>query len=106
MCTFRFKPHGRDRVVALVHHVEATYRVYNADRIVRLACTVGDGALEGPNSTVHFSKSEREIMGTPYNSAMSRSCDFHAEDLAGNESDKAHPLAKPSSPKNLWYSCC
>ena len=36
--------------------------MFDADRKMRLACTVADGAIEGPNS-MHFTQHERECHG-------------------------------------------
>ncbi len=88
----RFGFHGAARLGALTHHTEAKYQVHDADRLLRLALNVGDGALEGPGS-MGMAQHEATVMGTQWNPTAARSCDFHAADHAGHDADRASPLA-------------
>ena len=88
----KFSSHGAERLVALVHHTEAQFNFGDADRRLRLALTVADGAIEGPSS-INFAQHEANVMNVEYTPACSQSCEFHAEDHAGADTDKTSPLA-------------
>ena len=88
-----FALHGAARLVALTHHVESRFQVDTADRLLRLALNVGDGAIEGPQS-VHMAEHEAQVMGTVYTPKSSASCEFHLEDHAGFDTDKQFALAR------------
>ena len=89
----RFALHGAERLVALTHHVESRFQIETSDRLLRLALNVGDGAIEGPLS-IHFAEYEASVNGNTYEPRSSASCEFHAEDHAGADTDNCFQLAR------------
>ena len=43
-----FRTHGASKLVELVHSCERRMRVLRMDRVLRLAMTMADGAIQGP----------------------------------------------------------
>ena len=88
-----FQFHSAEQLVALVHRSEAAFRIMKSDRVFRLARTVADGAIAGPNS-IKFVKHECIQDGVAYNPLKEGVCFFHAADNVFAGSDRKFPEAR------------
>ena len=83
-----FRTHGASKLVELVHSCESRMRIHRLDRVLRLAMTMADGAIQGPGS----------IQLEAHEAAVDRRerlhegvCQFHRLDGAGNLTDSLFP---------------
>ena len=83
-----FRTHGASKLVELVHSCERRMCVHRMDRVLRLAMTMADGAIQGPGS----------IQLEAHEAAVDRRerlhegvCQFHRLDGAGNLTDSLFP---------------
>ena len=88
-----FQFHSAAQLVALVHRSEAAFRITRFDRVLRMARTVADGAIAGPNS-IKFVREECIVDGVPFNPLKEGVCSFHAADNAFAASDRKFPEAR------------
>ena len=84
------RTHSAPQLVDLVHRCEARMHVHRDDRVLRLAMTMADGAIQGPGST-RFEEQEAEV--DRRNVRHVGVCQFHRLDNAGSLTDKQFPAA-------------
>ena len=75
------RTHSAPQLVDLVHRCEARMHVHRDDRVLRLAMTMADGAIQGPGST-RFEEQEAEV--DRRNVRHVGVCQFHRLDNAGH----------------------
>ena len=83
--SFRF--HSAARLTQLVHTCEASFGITKATRRIRLALTLGDGAICGKGS-IGFVKHEAEVDGDVFSVLREGVCAFHASDNAAAACDR------------------
>ena len=79
------RTHSAPKLVDLVHGCEARMHVRRDDRVLRLAMTMADGAIQGPGST-YFEEHEASV--DRRNKRHVGVCQFHRLDNAGGATDK------------------
>ena len=84
------RSHSAPQLVDLVHKCEARMYVHRDDRVLRLAMTMADGAIQGPGST-RFEEQEAEV--DRRNVRHVGVCQFHRLDNAGSMTDRQFPAA-------------
>ena len=84
------RSHSAPQLVDLVHKCEARMYVHRDDRVLRLAMTMADGAIQGPGST-QFEEQEAEV--DRRNVRHVGVCQFHRLDNAGSMTDRQFPAA-------------
>ena len=80
-----FRTHGAPKLIELVHRSEECMHIHRDDRVMRLAMTMADGAIQGPGS-VQFEEEEAKV-----DNRLTRHvgvCQFHRLDNAGNSTDR------------------
>ena len=83
------RTHSAPKLVDLVHRCEARMHVHRDDRVLRLAMTMADGAIQGPGST-HFE--EHEAVVDRRNERHVGVCQFHRLGNAGHATDRQFPV--------------
>ena len=83
------RTHSAPNLVDLVHRCEARMHVHRDDRVLRLAMTMADGAIQGPGST-YFE--EHEAVVDRRNERHVGVCQFHRLDNAGHATDRQFPV--------------
>ena len=81
-----FRTHAAPKLIELVHRSEESMHIHRDDRVLRLAMTMADGAIQGPGS-VQFEEEEAKL-----DNRLARHvgvCQFHRLDNAGNSTDRA-----------------
>ena len=82
------RTHSAPHLVDLVHRCEARMHVHRDDRVLRLAMTMADRAIQGPGST-QFEEQEAEV--DRRNVRHVGVCQFHRLDNAGSSTDRQFP---------------
>ena len=84
--SFRF--HSAAHLTQLVHTCEASFGITKASCQLRLALTLGDGAICGPGS-IGFVKHEAALDGDRFNVLREGVCAFHAADNAAGACERS-----------------
>ena len=88
-----FQFHSAEQLVTLVHRSEAAFKITKFDRALRMARTVADGAIAGPNS-IKFVRRECIVDEIDYDPLKEGMCFFHAADSVFAGNDRKFPEAR------------